>query len=115
SSAYTFGDNVSATVTINNPYPFTIRPSANVTLAAQEFEGVNLEGPWPVATYNATFVIPPNGVATETFDFTTDKYRLNADYVALATVNLGPSSAVAYDFTEVSSGLSTVLNAPDEV
>jgi len=115
SSTYVFGDTVSVTLTVNNPYPFAIQPSANVTLAAQEFDGVNLEGPWPVATYNAALVIPPNGVATKTFDFTKDQYRLNGEYVALATVNLGPSNAAAYNFTDVSSGLSTVLNAPDEV
>ena len=114
-AAYVFGDNVFVNVTVTNPYSSTVSASAEVSLNAADFEGVNLEGPWPVATVDHVFVIPAGGAATQTFEFSSSQYQTNGDFVALASVNLGPSVASGYNYTTITSGLSVQLTAPQTV
>jgi uncharacterized membrane protein len=115
-SNYTFGDDVHVAVTVKNPYSFAVHPSGNLTFAAESFGGINLEGPWPVVTtYWTSSDIPPDGSATATFLISESQYQSAADYVALASVDLGPSTAVGYNFTVINSGLLVQLGSPPQV
>jgi hypothetical protein len=114
-ASYAFGDTIVVNVTVTNPYPFGVSASAEVSLDAVAFGDINLEGPWPVATVNSTIALPPDGVASQTFDFPPGGYQTSGDFVALAQVDLGPSNASGFGYTSVTSGLSLTLSAPSTV
>ena len=97
-------------VTVTNPYSSGVSATAEVTLNAVAFGGINLEGPWPVGTVDQVISVPANGATTQTFDFSPGEYQTNGDFVALAPVNLGPSTVSGYNYTTVTSGLS--LSSP---
>lgn len=87
-----------------------------VTLYATDFGGINLQGPWPVATMDQVFAVPANGAASETFVFSTGQYETNGGFVAIASAGLGGSAlGSGYNYTTVTSGLSLQLTAPPTV
>ncbi|MDA4136689.1 MAG: transglutaminase-like domain-containing protein [Thaumarchaeota archaeon] len=114
--SYVFGDSIDANVTVTNPSSLSGPATVVVTLYATDFGGINLEGPWPVATLAQVLAIPANGAASETFVFSAGQYQTNGDFVAIASATLGDSAlGSGYNYTTVNSGLSLQLTAPQTV
>lgn len=115
--SYVFGNSIDANVTVTNPYSLGGSASVQVTLYAIDFGGINLEGPWPVATLDQVLTVPANGAASETFVFPVGQYQTSGGFVAIASVSLGPSATPesGYNYTTVTSGLSVQLTAPQTV
>lgn len=118
--SYLYGDNIAVTVTVQNPYPYSVEAGVTTTLYADEFEGINLEGPWPLSSIpeypGHSILLPPSGHAATTFVFSPADYKINGELAAYATAYFGnDATSSAAQFTQVSSGLVTQVTAPSSV